>query len=168
MFVMVYFFFVMFIIIYYCCGLGVEDDLVGFGLCWFKLEIYIVGLFFDDEGDEEGEGIVYFKCEDDYNELLFWYKVLWLFFIIVSVNLFVVILVYWLFDYFGGVIDCVSVNEYIVVGVLMLFEVIISNIFICFMYFIYFYVFGLIYVLFIVIFWVVGGKNKVGNCYIYK
>lgn len=50
----------------------------------------------------------------------------------------------------------------------MLIEVIMSNIFICFLYFIYFYIFLLIYVFFIVIYWGVGGVNKDGEYYIYK
>lgn len=57
---------VMFIIIYYCCGVGVEDDLVGYGLCCFKLEIYIVGFF---QEDDEDEGMFYVKVEEDDNVL---------------------------------------------------------------------------------------------------
>lgn len=168
MFVTAHFLLAMFITTHYCCGSGVEDDPAGFGPRRFKSETYIVGLSSDDEGDEEGEGTVYSKREDDHNELPFWYKVSWLFFTIASVNSLVVTLAYWLSDYSGGAIDRVSVNEHIVAGVLMLLEVIISNIPIRLMHFIYSHVFGSTYALFTVIFWAAGGKNKAGNRYIYK
>lgn len=167
MFVTAHFLMAMFITTHYCCGSGVEDDPAGFGPRRFKSETYIVGLSFDDENDEEGEGTTYAKPEVDDNELTFWYKVSWLLFTIASVNSLVASFAYWTSDYSGGEINGVTANENIVASVLMLFEVTFSNIPIRLLHFIYSHVFGSTYVLFTVIYWAAGGKDKEGNRYIY-
>lgn len=167
-FVTAHFMLAMFITTHYCCGAGVEDDPAGYGPRRFKSETYIVGLSSEDEGDEDGEGTSYAKAEDDDNELTFFYKALWVFFTIASVNSLVVTITYWSAVHSGVEIDGLVVNEYIVATVFMLIEVVISNIPVRVLHFVYSHVFGSIYVLFTVIYWAAGGKDKDGNHYIYK
>lgn len=166
-FVTAHFLLAMFITTHYCCGAGVEEDPAGYGPRRFKSETYIVGLSSEDEGDES-EGTSYAQAKEEDNVLTFWYKLSWVLFTIASVNSLLVTVTYWSALYTGVEIDGLIVNEYILAAVFMLIEVTISNIPIRILHFIYSHVFGSIYVLFTVIYWGAGGKDKNGNHYIYK
>lgn len=155
----------MFITTHYCCGAGVEDDPAGYGPRRFKSETYIVGL---SQEDDEDEGTSYAKVEEDDNALSWPQKVLWLFFNIASVTSVVVTITYWSLVYADVEIDGLMVNQHILGPVFMLIEVIMSNIPIRLLHFIYSHIFSSIYVLFTVIYWGAGGVNKDGEHYIYK
>lgn len=166
-FVTAHFMLAMFITTHYCCGAGVEDDPAGYGPRRFKSETYIVGLSSEDDDDNEDEGTSYAKVEDD-NALSWPQKTLWLFFTIASVTSVVVTIAYWSMLYSGAEIDGLAVNQHILSTVFMLIEVIMSNIPIRLLHFIYSHVFSSIYVLFTVIYWGAGGLNEEGQHYIYK
>lgn len=169
LFVTVHFMLSMFITTHYCCGAGVEDDPAGYGPRRFKSETYIVGLSSEDdeENEDEGEGTSYAKVEDD-NVLTWPQKAVWLFFTIASVTSVVITITYWSAVYPGVEIDGLIVNQHILSAAFMLIEVIISNIPIRLLHFIYSHVFSSIYVLFTVIYWGAGGTNEKGQHYIYK
>ena len=158
----------MFITTHYCCGAGVEDDPAGFGPRRFKSETYIVGLSSEDEGNESKEQS-YVKAKDEHDDLSLWTKVSWVIFTIASVNSLVMTIAYWSAVYTPGEeIDGVSVNEHILAAVFMLIEITISNIPVRLLHFIYSHVFASIYMLFTVIYWGAGGRDKDGNRYIYR
>ena len=165
--VTVHFLLAMFITTHYCCGAGVEDDPAGFGPRRFKSKTYIVGLSPEDEGDESKEQS-YVKAKEEDDDLSFCNKVSWLIFTIASANSLVITVAYWSAVYSGEEIDGLIVNQHILPAVFMLIEVTISNIPVRLLHFIYSHVFASIYVLFTVIYWVAGGKDKDGNRYIYK
>lgn len=156
----------MFITTHYCCGAGVEDDPAGYGPRRFKSETYIVGL--SQEDDDEDEGTSYAKVEEDDNALSWPQKALWLFFDIASVTSVVITITYWSAVYSGVEIDGLIVNQHILGPAFMLIEVIMSNIPIRLLHFIYSHIFSSIYVLFTVTYWAAGGVNEDGKHYIYK
>lgn len=169
-FVTAYFLLAMFITTHYCCGSGVEDDPAGYGPRRFKSETYIVGLSSEDENETEDEGTSYATKEDDEDGLSWPQKVLWVLFDIGSVTSLVITIFYWstLYPVKGGAIDGLNINEHILAAVFMLIEVVFSNIPIRLLHFFYPHAFSSIYVLFSVIYWGAGGKNKEGLNYIYQ
>ena len=120
------------------------------------------------EEDEVDEGTSYAKVEEDDNALSWPEKVLWLLFNIASVTSVVVTITYWSAVYTGAEIGGLMVNQHILGPVFMLMEVIMSNIPIRLLHFIYSHIFSSIYVLFTVIYWGAGGVNKYGQHHIYK
>ena len=151
----------LFITVHYCCGDGVEDDPACCGPRRFRSETYIVGLS-SDAGDNNGEGTSYAEVKDD-NKLSWPHETAWLFFTIASVNSLLVTIAYW-----SEVNRPGGVNLHIMCSMFTLIEVVISNIPICLLHFLYSHIFSSIYIFFTVIYWSGGGLHQTGRPYIYN
>lgn len=78
-----------------------------------------------------------------------------------------VIVVYWSFLYIGFKIREFDVVFYLLNLVFMLIEIFLSVVFVWFLYVVYVELYGVLYMIFIVVYWLSGGINIDGDNFIY-
>jgi len=102
----------------------------------------------------------------DYSQTLC-HKVAWFFYIIASNNSFMVTIVYWNFLYNGSKIGEADVSFHLLNSVFMLTETCLSAVPVRLLHVIYAELYGLLYLIFTVVFWRSGGSDANGNNFIY-
>ena len=105
-------------------------------------------------------------CDVDYSQA--WYhKVSWLFFIIAANNSLPVTVVYWTLLYTGFHVGEIDITFHLLNSVFMLTETCLSSIPVRIFHMVYAMLYGILYVLFSVVYWLLGGTNDSGDRFIY-
>lgn len=102
----------------------------------------------------------------DYSQTLC-HKVAWFFYIIASNNSFMVTIVYWSFLYNGFKIGEADVSFHLLNSVFMLTETCLSAVPVRLLHLVYAELYGVLYLIFTVVYWLSGGTNTNGDSFIY-
>lgn len=102
----------------------------------------------------------------DYSQTLC-HKVAWFFYIIASNNSFMVTVVYWSFLYTGFKIREPDVAFHLLNSVFMLTETFLSAVPVRLLHVVYAELYGVLYMIFTVVYWLSGGTNTDGDNFIY-
>ena len=97
-----------------------------------------------------------------------WYhKVAWFFYIIAANNSLLVTVVYWSLLYSGYKIGELDVTFHLLNSVFMVIETCVSSIPVRLYHVVYAMLYGVLYLVFTVVYWLLGGSDPAGNRYIY-
>ena len=102
----------------------------------------------------------------DYSQTLC-HKVAWFFYTIASNNSFMVTVVYWSLLYNGFKIGAVDVSFHLLNSVFMLTEACLSAVPVRLLHVVYAELYGVLYLIFTVVYWLSGGTNTNGDNFIY-